>query len=97
MLKNGSESKVRFSIGFKLAVIIGFIVLVSLGAVTILNSILVGQDVQVTAEENNLSTNSRAASTVNDKLSTVRSNVFQLLDLVNLCIDCFICHNDYLL
>lgn len=82
MLKNGSESKVRFSIGFKLAVIIGFIVLVSLGAVTILNSILVGQDVQVTAEENNLSTNSRAASTVNDKLSTVRSNVFQLLDLV---------------
>jgi hypothetical protein len=37
---------VKFPIGVKLAIIIGFIVLVSLGAVTILNSHFVGQDVK---------------------------------------------------
>ncbi|MCQ2577986.1 MAG: HAMP domain-containing protein [Treponema sp.] len=71
------------SLGFKLALIIGSIVLISLGAVTILNSVLVGNDVKVTAEDNNLSINSRSASTVQDKFSTIRSNVFQLLDMIS--------------
>lgn len=75
--------KVKFPIGVKLAVIIGTVVLVSLGTVTVLNSYFIGQDVQITAEENNLSANSRAADTVEDKLTTIRSNVFQLLDLIN--------------
>ena len=74
---------VKFPIGVKLAVIIGFIVLVSLGTVTYLNSHFVGEDVKITAENNNLSTNARAASTMEDKISTIRSNVFQLLDLLN--------------
>jgi len=74
---------VKFPIGVKLALIIGIIVLLSLGSVTILNSHFVGEDVKITAENNNLSTNSRAASTVEDKISTIRSNVFQLLDLIN--------------
>lgn len=73
----------KFPLGVKLAVIIGLIVLVSLGCVTILNSHFVGQDVQITAENNNLTINSRSAATVEDKLSAVRSNVFQLLDLLN--------------
>lgn len=75
--------KVKFPIGVKLAVIIGTVVLVSLGTVTVLNSYFIGKDVQITAEENNLSANSRAADTVEDKLTTIRSNVFQLLDLIN--------------
>lgn len=75
--------KVRFPLGGKLAIIIGLIVLISLGTVTILNSYFVGQDVQITAENNNLSTNTRGASIVEDKLSTIRSNTFQFLDLVN--------------
>lgn len=75
-------SKVKFPLGVKLALIMGTVVLVSLLTVTFLNSHFIGQDVQITAEENNLSTNTRAASTVENKLSTVRSNVFQLLDLI---------------
>ncbi len=87
--KNSSDEKgagtyaVKFPIGVKLAVIIGFIVLISLGTVTFLNSHFVGEDVKITAENNNLSTNTRAASTMEDKISTIRSNVFQLLDLLN--------------
>lgn len=75
--------KVRFPIGVKLAIIFGLIVLVSLGTLTYVSSKLMSDDVQVTAEENNLSINNRAASTVQDKLSTIRANVFQLLDLVD--------------
>ena len=47
---------VKFPIGVKLALIIGFIVLISLGSVTFLNSHFVGEDVKITAENNNLST-----------------------------------------
>lgn len=67
----------------KLAFIIGAVVLLSLGAVTLLNSHFIGQDVQITAENSNLSTNTRGAGIVEDKLSTIRSNTFQLLDLTN--------------
>ena len=81
--KTSAVYSVKFPIGVKLALIIGFIVLVSLGSVTYLNSHFVGEDVKITAENNNLSTNVRAASTVEDKISTIRSNVFQLLDLLN--------------
>lgn len=51
--------------------------------VTILNSYFIGSDVKITAENTNLSTNTRSAKTVEDKLNTVRSNVFQLLDLMS--------------
>ena len=81
--KSTATYAVKFPIGVKLALIIGFIVLVSLGTVTYLNSHFVGEDVKITAENNNLSTNARAASTLEDKISTIRSNVFQLLDLLN--------------
>lgn len=75
--------QVKFPLGVKLAIIIGTIVLVSLGCVTFLNSHFIAQDVQITAENNNLTINSRSAGTVEDKFSTIRSNVFQLLDLLN--------------
>ncbi|MDY2842725.1 MAG: adenylate/guanylate cyclase domain-containing protein [Treponema sp.] len=75
--------QVKFPLGVKLAIIIGTIVLVSLGCVTFLNSHFIAQDVRITAENNNLTINSRSAGTVEDKLSTIRSNVFQLLDLLN--------------
>lgn len=77
------KAQVKFPLGVKLAIIIGTIVLVSLGCVTFLNSHFIGQDVKITAENNNLTINSRSAGTVEDRLSTVRSNVFQLLDLMN--------------
>ncbi|MDE5898548.1 MAG: adenylate/guanylate cyclase domain-containing protein, partial [Treponemataceae bacterium] len=76
------HSRIRFPIGAKLAVIIGLVVLISLGTVTILNSYFIGEDVRITAENGNLATNARAAIMVNDKLGAIRSNVFQLLDLL---------------
>lgn len=75
--------KVKHPIGVKLAAIFGLVVLISLGSVTFLSSMLMGQDVQITAESNNFSLNTRAAKTVEDKLTTIRSNVFQLLDLLD--------------
>ena len=57
MSKKSDEFIVKVPLGVKLAAIIGIIILVSLGCVTVLNSYFIGQDVQVTAENNNLSTN----------------------------------------
>ncbi len=78
-----NKKKKIFPIGVKLAIIIGVIVLASLGTVTYLNSYFVSQDVRITAEENNLTVNSRSASSVQNEINTVRSNVLQLLDLIN--------------
>lgn len=79
---NGNSNRVRLPLGVKLAFIMGTVVLASLMTVTFLNSHFIGEDVQITAEENNLSVNTRASFTVENRLSTVRSNVFQLLDLI---------------
>lgn len=77
------SKKHNFPIGVKLAIIIGFIVLASLSSVTFLNSYFVSQDVKITAEENNLTINTRSSSTVQNELTSIRSNVLQLLDLIN--------------
>lgn len=78
-----NAARVKFPIGVKLALIIGFIVVLSLGTVTFLNSYLQTKDVRLTAEENNLTMNTRSANSTEDKFTTIRSNVFQLLDLLN--------------
>ena len=85
-VKNGGTKlkKVTFPIGVKLAIIIGTLVFVSLMTVTFLNSYFVGEDVKITAEDSNLTLNTRSAETVQDKINTIRSNTFQLLDLVNI-------------
>lgn len=72
-----------FPLGVKLALIIGFIVLLSLSTVTFLTSFFISKDVKITAEENNLTINSRSASSVQNELTYIRSNVLQLLDLIN--------------
>ncbi len=83
MSKTQLKKQRNFPIGVKLALIIGFIVLASLGTVTFLNSYFVSEDVKITAEENNLTINTRSAQTVQNELSSVRANVLQLLDLIN--------------
>ncbi|MBP3773404.1 MAG: hypothetical protein J6I53_12095 [Treponema sp.] len=83
MKKSQAKNQVKFPIGVKLAIIIGFIVLSSLGTVTFLNSYFVSKDVRITAEENNLTINTRSASAVQSELSSIRANVLQLLDLIN--------------
>ncbi|MBR5095846.1 MAG: HAMP domain-containing protein, partial [Treponema sp.] len=81
--KNEKSIRVKHPIGITLALIIGLIVVISLGTVTFLNSYFQSKDVRLTAEENNLTINSRSASSIEERLNTIRSNVFQLLDLLS--------------
>jgi adenylate cyclase len=74
---------VRFSIGFKLITIISILLLLSLGAITVLVSVMVGADVRVTAEENNFSVNRRSAAEAERLLSMIRSNSLALLDILD--------------
>ena len=85
-MKNVSEKKtrnVKFSIGLKLIFIISVLVIVSLGTVTFLVSYFMSADLQVTTEENNFSTTMKAATTVENELSSIRSSVFLMLDMLN--------------
>ena len=82
MKKSAKQAEVKFPLGVKLALIIGSIVVISLGSVTLLNSYFVSKDVRITAEDNNLTINTRSATTVQNELSSVRANVLQLLDLI---------------
>ncbi len=75
--------RVRYPIALKLIVIITVIVALALGATTAVVSWNVSQDTRVTAEESNLALNSRTASAAENELSTIRANVFLLLDLIN--------------
>jgi len=76
-------SEVKFSIAAKLILIITILVLVSLGTITALVTYYVSSDVRVTAEENNHTVNARSATAAEAELSTIRANVFLLLDLIN--------------
>ncbi|MBR6154448.1 MAG: adenylate/guanylate cyclase domain-containing protein [Treponema sp.] len=71
------------SIGLKLSVIIGVVVITSLLIVTFMTSHFIEGDVELTAQDNNMTINSRSASSADLKLTNIRSNVFQLLDLIN--------------
>ena len=85
-MKNVPEKKtrsVRFSIGLKLIFIISVLVVVSLGTVTFLVSYFMSADLQVTTEENNFSATMKAATTVENELSSIRSSVFLMLDMLN--------------
>ena len=75
--------KVRFSIGLKLVLIITALVLISLGLVTFIVSYFVGQDTQITAEENNHTLNMRSAASAEYELSSIQSNTFLLLDMLD--------------
>ncbi|MDR2470962.1 MAG: adenylate/guanylate cyclase domain-containing protein [Treponema sp.] len=72
-----------FPIGFKLVTIITILLLVSLGAITVLVSVFVGADVRRTAEENNFSVNHRSAAETELTLGMIRSNTLALLDTLS--------------
>ncbi|MDR0638653.1 MAG: HAMP domain-containing protein [Spirochaetaceae bacterium] len=65
----------------KLVIIVTFLLLVSLGSITYLVSWLVGQDVQVTAEDNNFTVNQRSASEARSFLQTVHSASLMMIDI----------------
>lgn len=75
--------KVKFSIGFKLVIIITSLVLISLGSVTYIVSYFVGDDTKRTAEENNHTLNQRSTASAEAELVSIRSNSFLLLDMLS--------------
>jgi adenylate cyclase len=78
--KKSNALRVRYPIGFKLVSIITILLLVSLGAITILVSVMVSRDARVTAEENNFNVNRRSASEAESTLGMIRANALMLLD-----------------
>jgi adenylate cyclase len=64
----------------KLVGIISILLLLSLSLITALVSVMVTSDVRITAEDNNLSINSRSAAEAESVLSSIRSNALALLD-----------------
>lgn len=75
--------EVKFPLGIKLVTIISVLVLLSLGTITVLVSHFVRDDTQITAEGSNHTINSQEATSAESELSTIRSNVFLLLDMIN--------------
>ena len=81
--ENSPQMKVKFSIGAKLILIIGIIVLVSLGSITLLVSWLVREDLKISAEDNNFEVNRRSATEAKNTLSGLYSNSLILIRAVS--------------
>ena len=79
---NSSVSKKGFSIGVKLISIISALVIISLGLITFLVSMFVSGDTRISAEDNNLTINSRTAADTENRLKSVMSNVGMFFDLI---------------
>lgn len=77
------QEKVRFPISAKLIIMISFLLIIALGTITLLVTWFGSEDVQITAEENNRTVNAQVANSVENELSSIRSNAFLLLDLLN--------------
>ncbi|MDR0388848.1 MAG: HAMP domain-containing protein [Spirochaetaceae bacterium] len=72
---------VRFPLGAKLVTIITSFLVLSLGAISILVSMLISADVRITAEDNNFTLNRRIATGVETFFETVMSNTRTFLTL----------------
>ena len=75
--------EIKYPIGLKLILITSMLLLISLGALTILVTYFMGQETQVTAESNNYTINTRSAAAVENELTTLRANTLLLLDMLN--------------
>jgi adenylate cyclase len=78
-----NKGRVLFPIGVKLVSIISVLVLLSLGAVTVLVSILSTQDVQRTAEDNNFTVNRRAGSQAESSFKSVQAAALFYLEMMD--------------
>ena len=75
--------KIRYPIGIKLISITTGLLLVSLGAITILVSQLIGADVRITAEDNNFTINRRSAFESEEQLASIKNNAAMLIDMLS--------------
>ncbi|GHT77870.1 adenylate/guanylate cyclase domain-containing protein [Spirochaetia bacterium] len=84
-MKKGQTTgvKVKYPIGIKLVVIIAFLLILSLGAITLLVSYMVSADMRLIAEDNNFEVNRRAAAAAEAALETIRSHARLFLDTGN--------------
>ncbi len=80
--KRKGKDKVKNPIGVKLIAIISIILMVALGGVTYAVSYFVTADVRTSAEENNLTINSRAAADTENRINTAVSSVGMFVELV---------------
>jgi adenylate cyclase len=71
--------RVRFPLGTKLVSIITSLLLFSLGAITIMVSVLVTNDLRVTAETNNFTANTRSATEAERILGETRDDMMILM------------------
>ena len=74
---------VRFSIGAKLIILISFIVILSLGSITVLVSWLVQGDLRLSAEDNNFETNRKSAQEAEMTLMNMRAHARILIKTVS--------------
>jgi len=81
--QNTGSMTVRFPIGAKLILLIFFIVILSLGSITVLVSWLVHGDLRVLAEEHNFETNRRSAMEAETTLANARSNSRILMQTIS--------------
>ncbi|WP_010263650.1 adenylate/guanylate cyclase domain-containing protein [Treponema primitia] len=81
--KSPAPGRVRYPIGIKLVIIIVFLLLISLGSITVLGSVMVSRDLRITAEDNNFTINQRSAAQAENTLQTIRSDALLLLDSIN--------------
>ena len=75
-------SKIRFSIGAKLVTIIVIILLISLGSLTVLVSLLVRSDLQVSAVEKNFDMNRRSALAAETFLINIKADSSVLINSI---------------
>ncbi|MDR1654606.1 MAG: adenylate/guanylate cyclase domain-containing protein, partial [Treponema sp.] len=75
--------KAHRPIGAKLVGIISVLLLFSLGAITVLVSVMVTADVRITAEDNNFNVNFRSAAEAERALAAIRDETLLLLDTLD--------------
>ena len=76
-------SAVKYPIGAKLVIIITILLLLSLGAITVLVSVMVSSDVRITAEDNNLTVNARSAAEAETTFATIQTAAMTLADTLS--------------
>lgn len=76
------KKRVKFSIGFKLVLIISILVILSLGSLTYMVSTVVGQSISTNTEDSNLTLANQGAASIKNELTSIRSNVFLMLDML---------------
>lgn len=72
--------KVQFSLGAKLVSIISVLMIVSLGGMTIIATMMINKDVQITAEDTNFSINRRTAFSADHRIQGVYYDALLLLN-----------------